>query len=52
MAYTIVRVLQTFERIEPRSDVVREGTMPMKSEIVLSPAKEVMVAFHRPVEKS
>ncbi len=51
MAYTIVRILQTFERIEPRSEEVKEGTMPMKSEIVLSPAKEVMVAFYRPVEE-
>ncbi|KAI9886373.1 MAG: hypothetical protein M1823_001827 [Watsoniomyces obsoletus] len=51
LSYTIVRVLQTFERVEPRSEVVRDGTMPMKSEIVLSPAKEVMVAFYRPEEK-
>ncbi|KAI9673877.1 MAG: hypothetical protein M1817_002083 [Caeruleum heppii] len=40
MGYTIVRVLQRFERVEGRREA-RE--MPMKADIVLQPAKEVFV---------
>ena len=43
MAYTIVRILQTYERIEGRNE---EFPM-MKSDIVLQPAHGVKVAFHR-----
>jgi hypothetical protein len=41
MAYTVTRILQTFERIECRMDE-HPGT---KSEIVLAPAKGVYIAF-------
>jgi len=41
MAYTVVRILQTYERVECRMD-----QFPMlKSDIVLQPALGVHVAF-------
>jgi hypothetical protein len=41
MAYTVVRILQTFERLESRMD-----TFPMlRTDIVLQPAKGVNIAF-------
>ena len=43
MAYTVVRILQTYERVE-----CRQKEFPMfRSDIVLQPAKGVKVAFHR-----
>ena len=43
MAYTVVRILQTFERVECRMD---EFPM-MRTDIVLQPAKGVDIAFLR-----
>lgn len=43
-AYTIVRILQRFERIEKYWDQP-EGAPLFKSEIVLSPASPVTVGF-------
>jgi hypothetical protein len=43
MAYTVVRILQTYERIE-----CRQEEFPMfRSDIVLQPAKGVRLAFYR-----
>lgn len=43
MAYTVVRILQTYERIESRQE-----EFPMfRSDIVLQPAKGVKVAFYK-----
>ena len=43
MAYTVVRILQTYERIE-----CRQEEFPMfRSDIVLQPAKGVKIAFYR-----
>ncbi|KAK4498135.1 hypothetical protein PRZ48_010791 [Zasmidium cellare] len=41
MAYTVTRILQTFERVESRMD----GFPGTKSDIVLQPARGVYVAF-------
>ncbi|KAF9630735.1 Cytochrome P450 [Lasiodiplodia theobromae] len=41
MAYTIVRLLQRFERVENRTD----GHPGLKTDIVLQPARETCVAF-------
>ena len=41
MAYTVVRILQTFERIECR----QEEFPGFKSDIVLQPQKGVEIAF-------
>lgn len=43
MAYTVVRILQTYERVDSRQD-----EFPMfRSDIVLQPAKGVRVAFYQ-----
>lgn len=43
MAYTVVRILQTYERLECRMD-----EFPMlKSDIVLQPAHGVKIAFFK-----
>jgi hypothetical protein len=41
MAYTVVRILQSFERVESRMS----GHPGFKSDIVLQPARGVYVAF-------
>lgn len=43
MAYTVVRILQTFERIECRMDEFPQ----LKTDIVLQPALGVEIAFFR-----
>jgi len=43
MAYTVVRILQTFERVESRNDQFPG----FKSDIVLQPQAGVEVAFRR-----
>ena len=43
MAYTIVRILQTYERIESRQDAFPK----FRSDIVLQPAEGVKVAFYK-----
>lgn len=43
MAYTVVRTLQTFERVEKRM----EGEPGLKSDIVLQPARGVAVGFFK-----
>lgn len=45
MGYTIVRLLQTFERIENHMDKVDQGDPCLKAEIVLQPGQGVRVAF-------
>lgn len=42
MAYTVVRILQTYERVECRQDEFPG----FRSDIVLQPEKGVLVAFH------
>ncbi|KAI9800158.1 MAG: hypothetical protein M1833_003485 [Piccolia ochrophora] len=44
MAYTVVRVLQRFDRVESRPRLGREA-VEMRAEIVLQPAGEVRVGF-------
>ncbi|GAB7360939.1 hypothetical protein MBLNU230_g0923t1 [Neophaeotheca triangularis] len=44
MAYTVVRILQTYESLDCKS----EEFPGLKSEIVLQPARGVKVAFHKP----
>jgi cytochrome P450 len=43
MGYTIVRILQTFSKVEPKS----EGHPGFQSDIVLAPAHGVHVAFRK-----
>lgn len=43
MGYTVVRILQTYQRIEPRND----GHPGYQSDIVLAPAKGVHVGFFK-----
>ena len=43
MAYTVVRILQTYERIECRMDAFPM----MKADIVLQPANGVEIAFFK-----
>lgn len=45
MGYTIVRVLQNFERIESHMAKVDGGQPCLKAEIVLQPGQGVRVAF-------
>lgn len=45
MGYTIVRVLQRFERMDRRWP--EDMQLSLKSEIVLQPAEEVRVGFWR-----
>jgi cytochrome P450 len=45
MAYSIVRILQRFERIEPQIPGGRVGGNALKADIILSPAKGVKVAL-------
>ena len=42
MSYTIVRILQRFDRIEK---YWQEGTQGLRSEVVLSPTNGVKVGF-------
>lgn len=41
MAYVVVRILQTYDRLESRTEV----NPGLKADIVLSPAQGVKVAF-------
>lgn len=45
MGYTIVRLLQTFERLEHHMEVVDAGNPCLKAEIVLQPGQGVQVSF-------
>lgn len=45
MAYTIVRVLQKFERVEGFMEGVDGGKPKLKAEIVLQPGDGVRVGF-------
>lgn len=45
MAYTIVRLLQKFERVEGFMDKVDGGKPKLKAEIVLQPGDGVRVGF-------
>ena len=47
MAYTVVRILQRYDRIENRMT----SRPPMKTDIVLQPANGVQVAFYEAVEE-
>lgn len=47
MAYTVVRILQTYESLECKS----EEFPGLKSDIVLQPARGVKVAFHKPCQE-
>ena len=45
MGYTIVRLLQRFERVENFMGVVDAGSPCLKAEIVLQPGQGVRVGF-------
>lgn len=51
MTYTIVRLLQRFERIENRMDPIDGGNPCLKAEIVLQPGQGVWVVLHEKSEE-